>query len=137
MSEQHDPLDRRSALKLTAGPAVALAVGGVAASGTALAGRRGGRALVDGTVRQNTPFEVTMTGSEDLGASCMSGRSAEQTYHVYDVAYCPPDDVPCVMYVHPDEADVDPDLQYLFRSKKDCKASDLVKASFGPSNRSC
>lgn len=137
MSLDRPTIDRRSVLKKTTGAVAVLGVGGVAASGTTLAGRHGGRALIDGTVRPNMPFEVTKTGSEDLGASCMSQSSAEQTYHVYDVAYCPPDDVPCTMYVHPDEADVNPDERYVFRSKKECKANDLVKASFGPSNEEC
>lgn len=134
--QESETLSRRRVLQASGATAGVLAVGGVAASGTVLAGRHGGRALVDGTIRDQ-PFEVERTGEEDLGASCMSGNSAEQRYVVYDVSYCPPDDVPCTMYVHPDEAPVDPSRLYLFRSHKECKASDLVKASFGPSNKRC
>lgn len=132
-------LDRRSVLKMTTGAASVLAVGGVAASGTALAGRQGGRALVDGTVRQDRPFTVRETDESptELNASCMSGKSADQTYRIYEVSYCPEDSNPCLMYVHPDEAPVNPDEVYQFRSQKQCKANDLVKASFGPSNQEC
>lgn len=129
-------------LQTSGAAAVVLTVGGVAASGTVMAGRGGGRALVDGTIRDK-PFEVERTGKENLDASCMSGNSAEQTYYEYDVSYCPPDDVPCTMYVHPDEAPVDSGQQYLFRSHKECKSAtnddgeSLQKASFGPSNTQC
>lgn len=139
---ESETLSRRRVLRTTGTTAGVLAVGGVAASGTALAGRRGGRALVDGTIRDE-PFEVERTGEEDLGASCMSGNSAEQRYVVYDVSYCPPDEVACTMYVHPDEAPVDSSRMYLFRSHKECKSATnedgepLQKASFGPSNKRC
>lgn len=139
---ESETLSRRSVLRTGGAAAGVLAVGGAAASGTVLAGRRGGRALVDGTIRDQ-PFEVERDGTKELGASCMSGNSAEQTYYVYDVSYCPPDDVPCKMYVHPDEAPVDESQQYLFRSHKECKAATneegdpLKKASFGPSNKQC
>lgn len=137
MSPDSPTIDRRAVLKKTTGAAAVLTIGSVATSGTALAGRRGGRGLVDGNVRLDLPFEVEKQGTESLGASCMSNNSAEQEYHVYEVAYCPPDSNTCIMYVHPNEAEVDTDEQYMFRSKKECKANDLVKAAFGPSNEEC
>lgn len=135
--QESETLSRRRVLQASGATAGVLAVGGVAASGTVLAGRRGGRALVDGVVRRNEPFTVDRTGTEDRGASCMSGDSAEQTYVVYDVDYC--NDGVCVMYVHPDEAPVDDGGVYEFRSPaKDCRdGSSLLKTSFGPSKQRC
>lgn len=137
MSPDSPTIDRRAVLKKTTGAAVALSIGSVATSGPALAGRRGGRGLVDGNVRLDLPFEVEKQRTELLGASCMSRNSAEQEYNVYEVAYCPPDGDTCIMYVHPNEADVDPNEQYVFHSRKECRANDLVKAAFGPSNKEC
>lgn len=137
-----ETLSRRRVLRTGATTAGLLAVGGVAATGSVLAGRRGGRALVDGDFYLDDPFTVCHEGEIEMGASCMSGASAEQTYHVLSIEYCE-DPGTCTIYVHPDEADVDSDGLYSFRSGKDCTSATndegdpLVKASFGPSNREC
>lgn len=140
---ESETLSRRSVLRTGGAAAGVLAVGGAAASGTVLAGRRGGRGLVEFTnaseneVDLNQPFWVERKGTVDLGASCMSGNSSKQEYYKYDVFYCPSDANPCKMYVHPNEAPVQEGTIYEFHSKKDCKANEMVKVSFGPSNEKC
>lgn len=124
---------------MTAG---ALAVGSAVASGSASARKRGGRAQFDGDdLRRDEPFRVTPDGTDTRHASCMSAQSAMQVYLTYHIDYCESDDEDddhdATMYVIPDEAELAPEEEYEIHAARPCRANDLTKIAFGPSNESC
>lgn len=131
--ELYDNVTRRSVLKTGA---VTAGLATVGAAGAA-ANKRGGRAQVDGTIHRNEPWRLSSspTGT-DRNASCMSAESAPQTYLQYDIEYCNREDS-ATLYVIPDEAALAQQEVYEFRSVRPCRASDLEKVAFGPSNQDC
>lgn len=147
MSEEStDDVSRRRVLRASAGAAGAVsltaAAGTVAGFGGALesnetpAGeRRGGRAQVDGEVRQNEPFTLSYVASGIArNASCMADESAEQLYLEYDVQYCDDDDDETTLYVLPEAAELASDEVYEFRAVQECRDSENDMVAFGPSN---
>ncbi|PSP97433.1 hypothetical protein BRC89_11370 [Halobacteriales archaeon QS_4_70_19] len=141
MTRDDTDVSRRSVLRKGAVTASALAVGSTVASGSAAAdsaGKRGGRAQVDGEVDRNRPFTIMPDGTDTRNASCMSAESAMQTYLTYRIQYCDSDDEEdASLYVIPDEAELAPNEVYEIRSVTPCRANDLQKVAFGPSNESC
>jgi hypothetical protein len=105
-----------------------------------LLGRDVRPALLDdgGEVDRNRPFTIAPDGTDTRNASCMSAESAMQTYLTYRIQYCNSDDEEdASLYVIPDEAELAPNEVYEIRSVTPCRANDLQKVAFGPSNESC
>lgn len=130
---------RRSVLRKATMTAGAFAVGTAAGSGSVAAQKRGGRAQFDGDdLRRNEPFTVTPNGTDMRPASCMSANSATQVYLTYQINYCGSDDeTDATMYVIPDEAELAPNEVYEIHAARPCRANDLTRVAFGPSNESC
>lgn len=146
MTQDDSNVTRRTVLRTTAAATGGLAAaGGIAAGrpvGTAdtdvAAAKRGGRAQVDGEVRRNEPFRISLNGTDIRNASCMSAASAMQTYLTYSIEYCDSDsDEDASMYVIPDEAELAPDDTYVVRSVTPCRANDLDKVATGPAQEDC
>ena len=144
-----EQFSRRDVLRTSAVAAGTVVVGGAAVAGSSdsdvdaaaeAAGKRGGRAQLDGTVRRNEPFMITVEGTDTRNASCMSSESALQTYVTYTINYCDSDDDnedDGTLYMMPDEAKLVDTEVYEIRAIQDCKANDLKMVAMGPSQASC
>lgn len=153
--ELYDGVTRRSILKTGAATAGAVTIG---AAGAAAhhdedhenGGKQGGRAQVEGEPRRNVPFRLSSTpeSATMLNASCMSAESAQQAYLGYGIRYCDSDgdenEDDDTMYVIPDEARLNEDQVYEFRSVQLCKepgdgydSEDIHKVAFSPANHEC
>lgn len=142
-----EQFSRRSVLRTSAVVAGTVVVGGAAAAGSdggdvdaaaRAAGKRGGRAQLDGEVQRNEPFQLTPEGTEMRNASCMSSESASQMYVTYSINYCgSDDDSDGTLYMMPDEAELVPSDVYEIRAVQNCRTNDLQLVAMGPSNEAC